>query len=250
MSLEDFQPKGLGSFGALVIGHGEMSRSGVPAALVYLWDGVPDETSLAGVARVGEMLADRETGTVYVNTGTLAAPVWAEIGGGGGPATVGWDDITGKPAVIAAGADAAGARTAIGAGTSSVALSSTAPAADAAAAAVGSGTTAARADHVHAFPAQLATARAITLTGDVTGTANFDGSAAASITAAIGSGVIVNDDVNVSAAIARTKLAAHGVAAVSTADVATTDDWTADGAAVVALVNELKAKINSLISAA
>jgi hypothetical protein len=37
-----------------------------------------------------------------------------------------WDDITGKPAVIAAGADEATARTAIGAGTSSLALGTTA----------------------------------------------------------------------------------------------------------------------------
>lgn len=133
--------------------------------------------------------------------------------------------------------------------TAGPALSSTAPAASAAAADVGVGTAAARADHVHAFPAQLATARAITLTGDVTGTANFDGSAAASITAAIGAGVVVNADVNAAAAIARTKLAAHGVAAVSTADLAAPTDYETDGAAIVALVNELKAKINALIGA-
>lgn len=61
----------------------------------------------------------------------------------------------------------------------------------------------------------LATTRAITLTGDVTGTANFDGSAPASITAAIGAGVIVNADVAAAAAIALTKLA--NVAAITTA---------------------------------
>ena len=38
-------------------------------------------------------------------------------GGGGDPVPVTWADVTGKPAVIAAGADAAAARTAIGAGT-------------------------------------------------------------------------------------------------------------------------------------
>lgn len=39
--------------------------------------------------------------------------------GGGGSGSVAWADITGKPVVIAAGADAAAARAAIGAGTSS-----------------------------------------------------------------------------------------------------------------------------------
>ena len=40
--------------------------------------------------------------------------------------SVAWDDITGKPAVIAAGANAAAARTAIGAGTSSLVIGTTA----------------------------------------------------------------------------------------------------------------------------
>jgi len=41
-------------------------------------------------------------------------------GGGNGGGTVDWSDVTGKPAVIAAGADQAAARQAIGAGTSNV----------------------------------------------------------------------------------------------------------------------------------
>lgn len=40
--------------------------------------------------------------------------------------SVAWDNITGKPAVIAAGANAAAARTAIGAGTSSLVIGTTA----------------------------------------------------------------------------------------------------------------------------
>lgn len=40
--------------------------------------------------------------------------------------SVAWGDVTGKPAVIAAGADAAEARTAIGAGTSSLVIGTTA----------------------------------------------------------------------------------------------------------------------------
>lgn len=38
-----------------------------------------------------------------------------------------------------------------------------------------------------------------------------------------------------------------GVGIISTADVVTTDDWAADGAAIVALINELKAKINDIL---
>ncbi|MDO3680427.1 hypothetical protein [Paenibacillus ehimensis] len=48
-----------------------------------------------------------------------------------------WSDVTGKPAVIAAGADQATARAAIGAGTSSLVLGTT-------------GTTAAAGNHTHA----------------------------------------------------------------------------------------------------
>ena len=54
----------------------------------------------------------------------------------------------------------------------------------------------------------LATGRTIASTGDVTWTsASFDGSGNVTGTAAIGSGVIVNDDVNTSAAIAMSKTA-------------------------------------------
>lgn len=103
----------------------------------------------------------------------------SDLEGGGG--TTAWADITGKPAVIGAGADAGAARTAIGAGTSSLAVATTAAAALAAAAAVGTGTTAARADHVHPFPtaANVGAAptshthvgTAVTLTGYTIGTA-------------------------------------------------------------------------------
>lgn len=40
--------------------------------------------------------------------------------------SVGWEEVTGKPAVIAAGANQAAARTAIGAGTSNLAIGTTA----------------------------------------------------------------------------------------------------------------------------
>lgn len=96
-------------------------------------------------------------GDTLVIGGTLKVEAGATVEGleGDGGAAA-WADITGKPAVIAAGADQAAARTAIGAGTSSLAVATTAPAALDAAAAVGTGATAARADHVHALPAATA----------------------------------------------------------------------------------------------
>jgi len=96
-------------------------------------------------------------GDTLVIGGTLKVEAGATVEGleGGGGSTA-WADITDKPAVIAAGADQAAARTSIGAGTSSLAVATTAPAALASAAAVGTGTTAARADHVHALPAATA----------------------------------------------------------------------------------------------
>lgn len=54
---------------------------------------------------------------------------------------------------------------------------------------------------------QWATARTITLTSDVTGSVAIDGSANVSLATAIASGVIVNADVNASAAIDATKIA-------------------------------------------
>lgn len=56
---------------------------------------------------------------------------------GGSDGSAAWTDITGKPAVIAAGADAVEARTVIGAGTSNLAIGATA-------------TTAAAGNHTHA----------------------------------------------------------------------------------------------------
>ncbi|RDI13455.1 hypothetical protein DEU38_13430 [Rhodococcus sp. AG1013] len=63
----------------------------------------------------------------------------------GGGAAVTWANISGKPAVVAAGADAPAARAAIGAGTSSIALGSTA-------------STASPGNHAHAASAVTATA--------------------------------------------------------------------------------------------
>lgn len=115
--------------------------------------------------------------------GALIAPGTTPTPGG----SVAWASITGVPAALTS-AQAAGtpsiraigttATTAMAGNTAIPALSSTAPAALAAAAAVGVGTTAARADHVHAFPAQIATGRTFALTGGATGTSSsFTGAA-------------------------------------------------------------------------
>lgn len=55
-----------------------------------------------------------------------AVPIALYGAGSGVPSTVEWADVTAKPAVIAAGADQAAARTAIAAGTSSLAIGTTA----------------------------------------------------------------------------------------------------------------------------
>jgi len=58
---------------------------------------------------------------VLDDDGSLRPATAADFGSGGGegPSSIAWGNVTGKPAVIAAGEDAAAARTAIGAGTSS-----------------------------------------------------------------------------------------------------------------------------------
>jgi hypothetical protein len=64
----------------------------------------------------------------------------------------------------------------------------------------------------------LATGRTISLTGDVTGTTgSFDGTGNATMTAAIGTGVIVNADINASAAISYSKLNLTGT--ITSADI-------------------------------
>lgn len=72
-----------------------------------------------------------------------AQKAYYNAGGSGGGGSVDWDSINGKPAVIAAGATAAEARTAIGAGTSNLAIGTTA-------------STAAAGNHNHAVTADAA----------------------------------------------------------------------------------------------
>ena len=64
--------------------------------------------------------------TTLIDVGSGKSVKVADLVNGGGGGSVAWGDITGKPAVIAAGADQAAARTAIGAGTSSLEIGTTA----------------------------------------------------------------------------------------------------------------------------
>lgn len=74
-----------------------------------------------------DLLFATDTGEFKKGNGTDSYADLPAIGGGGGePAAVAWADVTGKPAVIAAGADQAAARSAIGAGTSNLAVGTTA----------------------------------------------------------------------------------------------------------------------------
>lgn len=63
-------------------------------------------------------------GAPIIRNNTMIQMMGTVTPSGGG--SVAWDNITGKPAVIAAGANAAAARTAIGAGTSSLVIGTTA----------------------------------------------------------------------------------------------------------------------------
>ena len=69
----------------------------------------------------------------------------------------------------------------------------------------------------------LATGRTISLTGDVTGTTgSFDGTGNATMTSAIAAGVIVNADINASAAIDKTKISGTAITAGDTGTVTST----------------------------
>lgn len=102
--------------------------------------------------------ADAEAGTSTTRT-AWTAQRWRQA------AAAWWLTVTSSVGrSLAAAADAAAARTAIGAGTSNLAVGSAAPANLAAAAAAGTSGEAARADHVHRFPPGCTV---IPLTGEV-----------------------------------------------------------------------------------
>ena len=86
-----------------------------PGDITGLSEAIDDRVAALLVAGTNVSLAYNDAaGTLTIN---------ATGGGGGG--SVAWADITGKPAAIAAGVDAAAARAAIGAGTSNLAIGTT-----------------------------------------------------------------------------------------------------------------------------
>lgn len=89
------------------------------AALTHIETGIADAADAAD-APVAWGDVSGKPATFPLTIGTTATTAKA---GNYAPA---WGDVTGKPAVIAAGADAAAARTAIGAGTSSLQIGTTA----------------------------------------------------------------------------------------------------------------------------
>lgn len=84
-------------------------------------EALQDKTTFSDTAPTspvnGQVWADGTTGIEYTWLEDGTSGQWVELGPGGAKSA--WADITGKPAVIAAGADAAAARAAIGAGTGS-----------------------------------------------------------------------------------------------------------------------------------
>lgn len=84
----------------------------------------------ATVFKANDLIFASDTGELKRGNGVDAYADLSPIGGGGEAGAVAWGDITGKPVVIASGADAAAARASIGAGTgngnSNLALGTTA----------------------------------------------------------------------------------------------------------------------------
>ncbi|HEJ6419606.1 TPA: DUF1737 domain-containing protein [Pseudomonas aeruginosa] len=118
---------------ALVKGTPDGSGTG-PVTIV-----VEDITDASVISKSLLTAVNEEDGRAAIGAGTsnLQLGITATTAKAGNYAPA-WGDVTGKPAVIAAGADAATARVAIGAGTSSLAIGTTA-------------TTAAAGNHNHAI---------------------------------------------------------------------------------------------------
>lgn len=79
------------------------------------------------MAAIGGASLGTLTGYQIMDQATGETKTLTELfeGSGGGGGSVAWADVTGKPAVIAAGADQATARSAIGAGTSDLVIGTT-----------------------------------------------------------------------------------------------------------------------------
>ncbi|EPK0080788.1 hypothetical protein [Klebsiella aerogenes] len=122
---------------------------------------------------VGGYLVQDATGQLVFMSAANFEAQYTPGGGGGDVTSADITDATTIGKQVLTAADQAAARTAIGAGTSNLALGTTASTALA-----GNGTAAAA--------TKLATARTITLTGAVTGSASFDGTGNISIATTAG----------------------------------------------------------------
>lgn len=120
----------LGSLGSLsttekgsLVGAINEIYAGIEAGGTITADAITDATTVGkSVLRAADAASARTAigaGTSNLTIGTTASTAKA------GNYTPAWDDVTSKPAVIAAGANAAAARTAIGAGTSSLTIGTT-----------------------------------------------------------------------------------------------------------------------------
>jgi len=146
-----------------------MAIGTTPLTMLTVSTTVPGQVEAAGAGDiiVGGLVANVSAATTTpLAEGFSADKIYFTHAAATSP--VSWASITGKPAFIGAGATAADARTAIGAGTSDLVLGTTAG-------------TALEGNGVAAEAIKLQTPRAISVSGAVIGTINFDGSAPAPI---------------------------------------------------------------------
>ncbi|MCY4781704.1 hypothetical protein ORI89_18785 [Sphingobacterium sp. UT-1RO-CII-1] len=117
-----------------------------------LYEGTATELAAdTNIYAPNELICETDTGVMKRGNGVDKYADLRAIGGGEQGDTVTWSTLSGKPAVIAAGADAADARNSIGAGTSDLVIGTTAE-------------TAAKGDHNHAVAAHAASGLAAATT--------------------------------------------------------------------------------------
>lgn len=160
-----------------------------------------------------------------------------------------WASVTGKPAVIAAGADAAAARTAIGAGTSSLTLGTTSSTAKAGdyqptwAQVTGKPTEFAPADHTHVaadVSDSSAVGRSVLTAADAAAARSAIGAGTGNSTVAL----VATGGNNGTATTAARSDHTHGATAAGTVTVAAIDGVT--GTNVQAVLAELAARVDVL----
>ena len=119
------EPNSATIFQAMTIGTADGGGGGGPVTIVVenITDATDTGKAVMLAADADEARAAIGAGTSSLVLGTTAGTAMA--GNTTIPAAPTWDNISGKPAVVAAGADAEAARAAIGAGTSSLTLGTT-----------------------------------------------------------------------------------------------------------------------------